>query len=81
MMDLEFADGSPAMTIRTVRANLISGPVVSVMPNSLAEVRTVLTGDWSKLRRVKRIRLNNIEPSHFQSTIGLQWVSLKPCCQ
>jgi hypothetical protein len=77
MMDLEFTDGSPAMTIRTVRANLISGPVVSVMPSSLAEARAVLTGDWSTLRRVRRIRLNNIDPSQFQPTIGLQWIHVR----
>ena len=76
LIEVEHADGALSQ-FRTVRANLISGPVVSPLPTSLNDAKPILSGNWKAGRSVARIRFVSPRPSHFSSEIGVQWLRLR----
>jgi hypothetical protein len=64
LVEVEFTDNGAA-TYRTVRANLVSGPIVNPFPVSLTETKTV-----------RRVRFVTAAPGRYDPVIRVQWVGL-----
>lgn len=75
-IEVQYEDGMRA-PFRVVRANLVSGPVISPLPRNLEELRPLFSREWTRVPDVARMRLQTDSPQRFEAGLRIRFERLR----